>query len=550
MNEKKLALINGSIITANEKDEIKEAVLIKGNKIVTVGKNSEVEELIDFETEVIDLKGRTVVPGFIDTHYHPILNGLFGDTEDAAIIQTSYDNCPSIEDILSLVRKAAKKRGPGAWISMMGYDQNSILEKRHVTLEELTKAAPLNPVQCMRACGHISVYNKLALEEIGVYDSLDSEKYPLNEVEVKDGKLTGIVKDHTHFLLWSKVIYTEEQQLEAIDKSNNLLLENGITSVHDAGQFGKLSHKLMQRVCKERRFKPREYMMIHSIFGKPFSLEENELFISLGFETGLGDSYFRIGSSKFMIDGGSSGPSCATREPYSHDPLMPYILGWQRDEVYAYLEYLNYNGCQATAHAVGDLAIEFMVEGYEKVFKENPRPNLRHRIEHTAIVDEDLVERMAKLNLFPSLNPGFISWNGRNYTKYFGERMEYFMALKTMIKYGVKASIASDAPSGPIGSMEILDACINRVDRVTGEVIMGDQKISLVEAIKMYTLNGAYASFEEDIKGSIEPGKLADVAVLSEDLTKYPLENIRDVKVDITIIDGIIEYKRLMSRLS
>ena len=263
MNEKKLALINGSIITANEKDEIKEAVLIKGNKIVTVGKNSEVEELIDFETEVIDLKGRTVVPGFIDTHYHPILNGLFGDTEDAAIIQTSYDYCPSIEDILSLVRKAAKKRGPGAWISMMGYDQNSILEKRHVTLEELTKAAPLNPVQCMRACGHISVYNKLALEEIGVYDSLDSEKYPLNEVEVKDGKLTGIVKDHTHFLLWSKVIYTEEQQLEAIDKSNNLLLENGITSVHDAGQFGKLSHKLMQRVCKERRFKPREYLMIH-----------------------------------------------------------------------------------------------------------------------------------------------------------------------------------------------------------------------------------------------------------------------------------------------
>lgn len=544
MGINKLALINGNIITVNGEDEINEAVLIKGNRIVSTGQNRDIEGLIDEETKVIDLKGRSVVPGFIDTHSHPILNGLFGDTEDASIINTSYDNCPSIKDILVLVKKAAEKRGPGVWISMMGYDQNTILEKRHVTMEELSEAAPLNPVQCMRACGHISVYNEEALKQIEVYSPSHALKYPKNEVEVKDGRLTGIVKDHTHFLLWSKVIYTEEQQLSAIDKSNRLLLENGITSVHDAGQFGKLSHKLMQRVCKERRFKPREYLMIHSIYGKIFSIKENELFISSGFETGLGDEYFRIGTSKFMIDGGSSGPSCAMREPYSHEPHMPYILGWEREEVAEYIKYLNDNGCQATAHAVGDLAIEYMVEGYEKAFSKNPRPELRHRIEHTAIVDEDLVKRMADLNIYPSLNPGFISWNGRNYTKYFGERMEYFMALKTMIKHGVKASIASDAPSGPVNSMEILDACINRTDRVTGDEIMGDQKISLLDAIKMYTLNGAYASFEEGIKGSIEPGKLADMVILSENLLSYPLENIRNVKVDTTIIDGIIEYQR------
>ena len=159
MGINKLALINGNIITVNGEDEINEAVLIKGNRIVSTGQNRDIEGLIDEETKVIDLKGRSVVPGFIDTHYHPILNGLFGDTEDASIINTSYDNCPSIKDILVLVKKAAEKRGPGVWISMMGYDQNTILEKRHVTMEELSEAAPLNPVQCMRACGHISVYN-------------------------------------------------------------------------------------------------------------------------------------------------------------------------------------------------------------------------------------------------------------------------------------------------------------------------------------------------------------------------------------------------------
>jgi predicted amidohydrolase YtcJ len=234
-----LAFVNGNIVTVNHNDDIYDAIGIKKNRIVFVGTTTELEKWIDQSTKVIDLSGRSLLPGFIDTHYHPILKGFFGNTEDAAIINTGYDNCKSIIDILNLVRLAASKRKPGEWISMMGYDQNRIEELRHVTIEELDAAAPDHPVQCMRSCGHISIYNSKALQNIDVHKPEDAAKYPINEIVVLNHKLTGMVKDHTHFLLWSKVVYTEEQQTKAALKSNDLLLKNGIIVLDKNGKIKK-----------------------------------------------------------------------------------------------------------------------------------------------------------------------------------------------------------------------------------------------------------------------------------------------------------------------
>ncbi len=460
------------------------------------------------------------------------------------MINASNEHCKSIADILAVIEKAAKKRPPGTWISMMGYDQNRIKEKRHITLEELDEAAPDHPVQCMRTCGHICVYNSLALASIGVYGPSDALRYPKNEIVVKNGALTGLVKDHTHFLLWSKVRYPEAAQIEAAIRSNDILLANGITSIHDPGEFDASSFRIMQTLCRERRFKPREYMMLHSVFGKPVSKLAVDRFLALGLMTGIGDSYFRVGSCKIMIDGGTSGPSCATREPYDHDKEMPGILGWEREEVAAYIRKIHDAGCQATAHAVGDLAVEFMIEAYEKATEENPREDARHRIEHCSIVDPELIERIAMQKLCPSMNPGFIAWNGANYINYFGKRMQYFNALRSMIDRGILASIGSDGPSGPTGFAEILDACVNRIDRTCDTAVDPKQCISLLEALRLYTINGAYASFEEKSKGSIEAGKLADLVILSEDVTKVEKERIKELSVDLTMIDGIIEYQR------
>ena len=270
-------------------------------------------------------------------------------------------------------------------------------------------------------------------------------------------------------------------------------------------------------------------------------MEENKNFLDLGFTTGLGNEYFKVGTNKFMIDGGSSAPSSAMKEPYSHDPNLPGILGWEEEEVSDYIKMIHDHDCQASAHAIGDLAVEYMVRGYERAQRENPRENSRHRIEHCTFVDEDILKRMADLDIIASVNPGMIQVGGKNYERFYGERMKYCIALRDMLDLGMKPTISSDTPSGPAGLASI-DAAVNRLDRAMNHQTDLTQKINILEAIRCSTYNGAYASFEEDIKGSIEVGKLADLIVLSVDLTSLPESKLNEVKVETTMIDGRIEY--------
>lgn len=538
------AFINGSVITVNAMDEIKQAVGVKKNRIVYVGTTEELMTLVSDNTKIIDLKGRTLMPGLIDTHFHPILKGFFGDTPDSSIVNTDTSTCKSVKEILELLKQAVNLKKPGEWISSMGYEPMFLEEKRHPTLEELDAIGPDNPIQCMHIGGHISMYNSKALAQIGVYGPEDAAKYPKDEIDVRDGKLTGLVRDNTHFLLWSKINYSIEEQKRAALKSQKLLVENGVTSIHDCGACDAPSYHIMQKLCRERVFKIRDYMMLHSIYGKPFSYEDNEHWLSLGLTSGLGDSYFKIGGCKFMIDGGSGAPSCACREPFSHDPSIPGVLGWEREEVADYIVKLNRAECQATAHAIGDLAIEFMVEGYEKAFAEKPRPDLRHRIEHCTIVDQNLVDRMAKMNICPVLNSGMITFQGKHYSEIYGpKRNQYLIALRSMLDAGMKPSLASDSPSGPVG-LAVIDGAVNRYDYNENFQFDTTQCISILEAIRCATYNGAYASYEENVKGSLEVGKLADMIVLSKDILSYPKEKMNEISVDMTFIDGELVYDK------
>jgi len=539
-----IAFKNGKVILVDEKNGIAEAVAVKGNKIVFAGTNDDLKKIIDEKTKVIDLKGRTLMPGINDTHYHPILAGMIGSALDSAMIDTFKRNCDSLAEMLEMIKRAVKIKKPGEWISMMGYEPSLFPEQRHPTIEELDNAAPDNPVHCMHGGGHICMYNSKALEYLNVYEPEDAAKYPEHEVEVKDGKLTGLVRGHTHFKLWSCVEYSAEQQKNAAMKSYRHLLENGITSISDCGECGATSYHVMQKLCRERIFKVRSNMFLHSIFGKPHSYADVERWLALGFMSGLGNEHFRVGTLKFMIDGGSGGPSCLTREPFSHDPDLPREKGWERDEVAEYIKRLNDAECQITAHAIGDEAIEYMVEGYEKAFASNPRPDLRHRIEHCTIVDQDLVERMAKLNLCPSVNVSSIQKLGSKFKKFYGEeRNKYIAAIRSMIDAGVMCSLHSDTPSYETG-MALLDAAVNRFDRSVNEQCDKTQAVTVMEAIRCMTYNGAYATFEENIKGSIEPGKLADLVILSEDILAIDPMDICNVKVDMTMIDGEILYER------
>ena len=543
-----IAFKNGSVITVNAKDEIAEAVGVKGNKIVFVGSNADIEQLIDDHTKVIDLGGRTLMPGLNDTHFHPILNGMITTDLDSAMVDTGLGSCKTIPELLDIVRRVAATKKPGQWVSTMGYEAGLLAEQRHPTIEELDAAAPNNPVQCQTCNGHIGTYNHKALEYLGVYGPEDASKYPEGEVMVENGKLTGLVRGHTHFWLWGQVDYTEEQQKKAAMRSHQQLLENGITSIGDMGECDRPSYHIMEKLCRSGEFKVRSYMALHSIFGKPYSKEDNEHWMKLGFITGLGDEHFRIGPCKFMIDGGSGGPSCYTREPYSHDPNLPSERGWEREEVWEYIKLIDDAECQATAHAIGDGAVEFMVEGYEKAFaackdKEAFKAR-RHRIEHCTLVDQDLIDRMAKMNICPSVNGGLQIRNGKNLARFYGpERNKYLGALKSMMAAGIKCSLHSDAPSGPVG-FEMIDGAVNRYDIRQGYQCDTTQAVSLLDAIRCCTWNAAYSSYEENIKGSVEVGKLADLIVLDRDILNMDTHELHNVKVDMTMIDGVAVYER------
>ena len=544
-----IAFKNGSVITVNAQDEIAQAVGVKGNKIVFVGSNEDIDQLIDEKTQVIDLKGRALMPGINDSHYHPILNGMIGTDLDSAMVDTGFARAKDIPALLAILKAVTDSKAPGKWVSSMGFEATLLKEQRYPTLEELDAVAPNNPLQAITCNGHNAIYNSKALEYLKVYGPEDAKKYPEGEVVVADGKLTGEVRGHTHFWLWGQVEYTEPQQRKAAMKSQKQCLELGITSVGDMGECDAPSYHIMQKMCRDGDFKIRSYMALHSIFGKPYSLEDNEHWMKLGFITGLGDEHFRVGPCKFMIDGGSGGPTCYTREPYSHDPSAPSERGWEREETWDYIKKVDDAECQCTAHAMGDGAIEFMVEGYEKAFEacedKEAFKARRHRIEHCMLVDQDLIDRMAKMNICPSVNAGLQIRNGKNLARFYGPKREKFLgALKSMMEAGVVCSLHSDAPSGPVG-FEMIDGAVNRYDLRQGYQCDMSQAVTVLQAIRCCTYNAAYQSYEEKIKGSIEVGKLADLIICDRDILAMDTHELHNVKVDLTMIDGKVEYQRV-----
>ena len=544
-----IAFKNGSVITVNAQDEIAQAVGVKGNKIVFVGSNEDIDQLIDEKTRVIDLKGRALMPGLNDSHYHPILNGMIGTELDSAMVDTGFARAKDIPALLAILKAVTDTKAPGKWVSSMGFEATLLKEQRYPTLEELDAIAPNNPLQALTCNGHNAIYNSKALEYLKVYTAEDAKKYPEGEVVVADGKLTGEVRGHTHFWLWGQVEYTEPQQRKAAMKSQKQCLELGITSVGDMGECDAPSYHIMQKMCRDGDFKIRSYMALHSIFGKHYSLEDNEHWMKLGFVTGLGDEHFRVGPCKFMIDGGSGGPTCYTREPYSHDPSAPSERGWEREETWDYIKKVDDAECQCTAHAMGDGAIEFMVEGYEKAFEacedKEAFKARRHRIEHCMLVDQDLIDRMAKMNICPSVNAGLQIRNGKNLARFYGPKREKFLgALKSMMEAGVVCSLHSDAPSGPVG-FEMIDGAVNRYDLRQGYQCDMSQAVTVLQAIRCCTYNAAYQSYEEKIKGSIEVGKLADLIICDRDILAMDTHELHNVKVDLTMIDGKVEYQRV-----
>ena len=520
--------INGEVITVNEADQITEAVAVKGNRIIAVGSNSKILNLEDKNSNVIDLQNKTLIPGFVDSHLHISMYGT-----NCTSISCKGENINSLDDLFAEIKNRANVAPKGSWIRAWGFNEQSISEKRFPEKEELDAITTNHPIIISRTCGHISVVNNYALNLANIDKNTpdpNGGKIGRNE----DGELSGLLVETAHMGMFDVASFSEEELTDAHKTASEHFAEKGITSIHDATGYGLTNLKSLQKDSRNGVIKQRVYAMVGALNDAQSVVKHMS---HAGIFTGLGDEKFRLGPVKLFLDGSSSGPTVWTREPYTSDPNNYGIHYFSQEEVDELFIPAHKNGWQITAHAQGDAAIDMLLNTIEKAQRLYPRDDARHRIEHAGIASPDLIERMKKQNITPTPNPAFLYEYGDGYVKNYGNRAHEMYPMGSYEKKGIRAAIASDCPVTDYNPLHGLHSAITRKSS-SGQVIGENKKTSLLQAIRMYTLNGAYASFEEGIKGSIETGKLADLVLLDRSILSSDIDNLPDVQVEWTMIDG------------
>jgi len=525
-------LLNGKIITMDDKKPEAEAVAILGDKIVAVGTNEEIKAYIGDKTEVLDMQGKCIVPGFIDAHNHMTwyAKNLMG-------IDCRSPPIKSIKEILDLVKAEAEKED-AFWIVGWGYDHNKLEERRLITRHDIDAVVKGKPVVLNHISGHFCSVNSKALELAGITDQTPDP--PGGKIgKDENGEPDGILYEIPAIDLIRRAMpqLTSEKLKEAIIIASKKFTEKGITSSCDAG-VGLVEDDIKAYV---EAHKSGEF---HVRMNLAITEEYHKEILKLNLQTGFGNEHIKIGPLKIWADGSLIGGTAAVREPYKNQPDNFGEMNWSEEELYAFFKKAHDEGFQIAVHAIGDRAIEIVLNLLEKIIKENPRKDHRHRIEHCGICPPDLLKRIRDLGIVVVTQPTFIYETGDGFTeKLPPERLRWTYPFRSLLEHGIVTAASSDCPvvrENPL--LGIYSAVTRKTEN--GVVLSPEERISVYDALKMYTINAAYATFEEDIKGSIEPGKLADMVVLDKNILEVPEEEIKDIKVEMTIIGGEIVFKR------
>lgn len=533
---RKLALTNGNVITMDDENPRAQAVFVINGIITKVGTNREVRTLIEDDTEEINLEGKTLIPGFIDCHAHPM---SFGQALTRVNCSTPPIN--SIKDIIESVRQAAAEKREGEWIRGRGYDDFKLIEKRHPNRWDLDEAAPKNPVIITRMCGHVSTVNSYALNLAGITkDTKDPEGGRIDRDPTTE-EPTGVLRGPAQGLVRRLIPRPTIQDMrKAINLASKEFLARGVTSISDAGVGSGQRVKVYVAAIREDGMPLRINMMM--------SLNTLQELAKLGLTTGFGDERIRIGAIKIVFDGSTTGRTAAVSESYLDTPENTGILYQTQEELNERVLAAHLAGFQVGVHAIGDRAIVGVLEAYEAALKKLPRDEHRHRIEHCGICNSSIIARIKDLGVVPVPQPIFLYGEGESYRAGLGEeRMKWAYPMKSFIENGIRVPMSSDCPA--TSGAELISPLLGIYVAVTRKTDAGKelgpvQKIGVHDALKAYTLNSAYACFEEDLKGSIEPGKLADFAVLAEDPLSVQPERIKDISVELTIVGGKVVYKK------
>lgn len=526
------AFINGKVYTVNEKRPYAEAVITRGGKIFFVGSTREAQKLITPETEVTDLKGRLMLPGFIDNHVHFINGGFYLLGVDLRHAKTTEEFKNTLKDYT--------RRSEGRWITGGDWDHEA-WEKNDLPAKEWIDAfTPNTPVFVSRFDGHMALANSYALKLAGITKDTPNPDGGLIVKDKLTGEPTGILKDNAMSLIFAAIPEPSEKEYAgALTAALNEAKKNGFTSVQDITYANDL--KIYQQFDKDNKLTCRIYTRL--------PIADCDNLINSGIRYNFGSDKIKLGSLKAFADGSLGSSTALFFEPYSQDSstrgLAMDIVTDGRLKTWAMKS--DKAGLQLSIHAIGDSANSLMLDLFEEIVKANPKWDRRFRIEHAQHVIAEDVKRFAKLNVIASVQPYHLIDDGCWAEKRIGqERLKTAYPFKSFIDAGVKVCFGSDWSVAPLDPIMGIYAAVTRrtLDEKRPEGWIPEQKLTVEEAIKCYTINNAYASFEENIKGSIEPGKLADLVVLNGDILTMDPAKIRDVRVDMTVFDGNVIYER------
>jgi predicted amidohydrolase YtcJ len=534
--EADLALLNGKIVTVDAEDSIVEAVAVKENRIIATGQTAEIKSLVGEGTEVIDLGGKTVLPGIIDTHTHP--NG--------AAVRLYEIDCRSppaknIPEILEMVAAKAAELGPGKWVQGTNYNDIKLEERRHITRWELDEVAPGNPVFISKETGHLYVVNSEALELAGV--NRDTPDPPGGSIDRgADGEATGLLYETAGSLVSNLIPPSSVDEIaEGLRSVWAQFSEWGVTTTHDASAH-RDAIRAYQRLLSEGVRRVRTLLMVSA--RRPDGTDPLQSMIDLGVESGYGDDWLRVLSLKIMGDGSGSGGSAAVYTPQHRGMKGLGLMTTSPEEIERLTIGAHLAGIRVSIHSIGDRGIDIALDAIEKAQTMKPVPDMRHRIEHNSVCTSKQLERIKALGVTPSSSIGYMYGIGDDYLENFGpERVRWLHPHKTMQEMTIVAGGNNDYPVTSYSPMVQIYEAVVRKTR-TGQPVSPEEAIGVMDAIRLYTWNGAYLGKEEDFKGSIEPGKLADLVVLDRDILAVPPEKIKDIKVLTTIVDGKIVYQR------
>jgi predicted amidohydrolase YtcJ len=537
-----LLLINGRVLTMDAHDGVAQAVAVWNGKIVAVGSSADIEPLAGASTQVIELDGRTAMPGLTDCHVH-----LASDSSravESVECRDLYDaNVNSVAAIVSRLQQWATSIPPGQWIIARGSPLADfrLKEGRLPTRAALDAALPRHPTYISFGA-HVVIANSLALQERGITRHTPS---PQGGTVVKDpltGEPTGELRERAQFL-----VKRREGEIDPATLAERIAVElekcshRGVTAIHDI-IISKEEVQAYQLLARAGRLPVRVQMLmrvIESSFNKQSLLD-------LGFVHGMGSEWLQIGGIKMSIDGGFTGKNAAFREPIAGDnDHHEGLIRIQQDELEDTVELYHTLGMRICTHAIGDIAMDMILDAYEKALTRHPRQDHRHRVEHLGnwLMTPERVERSKRLGILPIANPPFLFFFGDPMVEMLQRRAtEQGFPFRTLWDAGFPLSFGSDAPGYyPVDPLRDLGTAVAH-QTLSGQKVTVGEALTMREALRSQTINAAYTAFQEQALGSIEVGKLADIIVLGDDPLTFAPERFWELPVDMTIAGGKIVH--------